>query len=426
MRTERNLSQLHGKVAVITGGSSGSGLRAWLAVASIGIVTFAMVTTELLPIGLLSPIARDLGVSDGVGGLMVMTTGLVSALSAPLSMLVAGRTDRRTVIVLLTALILASDAVVAAAPDFPTVLFGRVLIGVSVGAVWTFAVAIGRRLVPEAQGGRATAIILAGISGGMVLGVPAGALIGHAWGWRAAFVAGGVLAALGLAAQLVLLPRLPVERGVRARDLVDILFVRQARVGLLAAALVAAGQFIAYTYLEPFLSQESGIPPASLGLVLVAYGVGGFVGNFAGERAMAWNIRLAFSGTAVLLAISIVGSAMLGHSPMMAAVLVTAWGFVFGAVPVCVQIWLYQSAPERFEVGSSMMVLVFQIALALGALSGGVIVDHAGIDSAFIAGGVLSIASAAVILAFGGKRAAAPPLDSPIGTTLEQSAGAIE
>ena len=72
-----------------------AGVRVWLAVASIGIVTFAMVTTELLPTGLLSPIARDLGVSDGVGGLMVMTTGLVSALSAPLSMLVAGRTDRR-------------------------------------------------------------------------------------------------------------------------------------------------------------------------------------------------------------------------------------------------------------------------------------------------------------------------------------------
>ena len=161
-----------------------AGLRAWLAVTSIAVGTFAMVTTEFLPIGLLTAIAGDLGVSEGTAGLMVTVPGIVAAITAPVVTVAAGSIDRRILVVLLTALIVLSNVVAWLTPTFTIMLLGRVLLGLCVGGFWTFAAAIGRRLVPEASGGRATALIIAAISVGTVVGVPAGAMIGELASWR--------------------------------------------------------------------------------------------------------------------------------------------------------------------------------------------------------------------------------------------------
>jgi len=378
-----------------------AGLRAWLAVTSIAVGTFAMVTTEFLPIGLLTAIAGDLGVSEGTAGLMVTGPGIVAAVTAPVVTIAAGSTDRRILVVLLTALIVLSNVVAVLTPTFTIMLLGRILLGLCVGGFWTFAAAIGRRLVPEASGGRATALIIAAISVGTVVGVPAGAMIGELAGWRSAFAATAVLAILVLVGQAALLPNLPARAPVRVRDIFALFDVRRARIGLLVTAFIATGHFAAYTYLEPFLQQVVGLRVSSLSGVFAAYGVAGLFGAFAGERALARSLRGGFAATVLLVATALFLAVLYGASPYFAIPLVVLWGFAFGAVPLGVQLWLYQAAPERFEIGSAMMVTVFEVALALGAFGGGLLVDHSGIRSAFLAGGVLAVAAALTIVAGG-------------------------
>lgn len=385
------------EAAVGTATGQAPPLPAWTAVAMVTLGTFAMVTTEFLPIGLLTAIGRDFGVSDGQAGLMVTIPGLVAALAAPTVTVLAGSTNRRTLLVLLAALVALSNVIVAMSQTFAVALAGRVLLGISVGGFWTFAAAVGRRLVPEKDGGRATALILAGISIGTVVGVPLGTALGALAGWRVAFGTVAALALLTVGGQMYFLPSLEGHRPVRVRDLGAVLVVPRAAVGFAASALVACGHFAAYTYLEPYLTQVAAFSPVHLSAALAAYGLAGVFGNFLGERATAQDVQRAFVGVALLLAASIVIAALLGTNGYAMFLAVVLWGTAFGAVPVCVQIWTYQAAPAQFETGSAVMVSVFQIALAVGAFGGGGLVDHLGLRHAFGAGAALCGLGAALV-----------------------------
>jgi predicted MFS family arabinose efflux permease len=149
--------------------------------------TFATVTTEFLPIGLLTSIAEGLHVSEGTAGLMVTTPGIVAALAGPGLIVLSGRLDRRAVLLALSALLVVSNLLAAFAPNFATMLVARFFLGLCVGGFWTFAPSATTHLVPHALLPRAMSFVLAGISVATVFGVPAGALLGNLAGWRAAF-----------------------------------------------------------------------------------------------------------------------------------------------------------------------------------------------------------------------------------------------
>ncbi|OON60002.1 hypothetical protein B0920_22290 [Massilia sp. KIM] len=384
--------------------ATGAVAGGWPAVASVALATFVMVTSEFLPIGLLGAIARDMGESEGHAGLMVTVPGFTAALAAPVAALFAGRVDRRTMLLLLSTLIAAANLIAACAGSFAVLLAGRVLLGLSVGGFWAFAAAVGRRLVAAEQGNRATAIVLAGISTGTVLGVPFATAIGNSAGWRSAF---GVVAMLALAAavaQLRLLPRLPGSAALSLRSLPELMGQRALLAGLAAAALVAGGHFMAYTYLEPFLARVAGMEGTGVGMTLMAYGLAGVAGTFVGERLAGRDVRRAFVAAAVLMAAALGAGAVLGAHAWAAAVLVVAWGLAFGAIPVSIQLWMFRAAPSQVEASSAMTVTIFQLALGAGAAGGGWLVDQAGLRSAYVAGALLSLAAVAPLLAFASLR----------------------
>jgi predicted MFS family arabinose efflux permease len=368
-----------------------------MGVLSIALGTFVLVTSEFLPIALLSSISQSLDLSKGVVGLTVMIPGLIAAGAAPALAMLAGRLNRKTVLTCLTLLTTLSNLIVALAPNLTWLLVGRIFLGVAVGGFWTFSVAAGRRLVDERSGARATALISAGISIGTVLGVPAGAQFGGLFGWRAAFFAVTAFGLVVLLAQLWLLPSLVATRATTLKQLFGLFCVPRARIGLLAVMLVAGGQFTAYTYLEPFLRQVPGIQQTTLTTMLFIYGFAGIAGTFLGEAAANKNVRRAFIGASLLLGATLVTPAFSLPSISPAYVFVGLWGLAFGAVPVCIQIWMYQTAPAAYEGGSALFVAIFQLALAAGALGGGLLVDSAGLTSAMVVGGVLCLATTVVI-----------------------------
>ncbi|MBB5711834.1 MFS transporter [Sphingomonas xinjiangensis] len=375
--------------------------RNWLGVVLVAFGSFVLVTAEFLPVGLLSEIAVDLGITKGQAGGLVAVPGLVAAISAPLATVVARNVDRRRLLVGLVLLIGISNVAVAAAPSLSIVLAGRVLLGVAVGGFWTFAAPLGRRLVPEQSGGRATTLIMTGISIGTVAGVPLGALLGHLAGWRAAFE---IMAGLSLAVaitQAIVLPPLPADGRGGVRQLIGVLRIRMAIVGFAAAALVACGHFTAYTYLEPYLVTIPKVGVAGLSATLAAYGAAGILGTIVAERALAADLRLAFMGVAGLAGSAIAAAALLGHSPVAGIGLVVVWGAAFGAIPPAVQTWAYRAAPERYEAGSAVLVTVFQISLAAGSALGGAVVDNAGVATSFLVGGALFYAAALVLWTLG-------------------------
>lgn len=381
----------------------------WLAVASVALGTFALVTSEFLPVGLLTKVAGSLHVSEGLTGLMVTTPGIVAAIAAPAVMMGAGKLDRRIILWILSAILVVSNLTVALAPNLPVLLLGRVLLGIDVGAFWAISSVIAAKMVAPSSVSRANAIIFAGISVGTVVGVPAGALIGDAFGWRAAF---GGIAAFGLlvlVAQLLFLHRLPPSEIVSLRHLTALFGIPKARLGLLATMLAIIGQFGAYTYMGAFLEQVTLAPPALLSALLLGYGIAGFVGNFLGGAAVERNARRTLAGTALLLGASIVLLPAIGWLKVPAALLVILWGFAFGALPIAMQGWMLKAAPDEMESASAMFISVLQVGLASGALLGGVVVDHFGLDATLSSAGCVALVTAGLVWVFGRDRNAFVP-----------------
>src|SRR5471032_60913 len=373
---------------------------AWLAVLSVAVGSFALVTTEFLPVGLLPSIAAELGVTEGIAGMMVTVPGIVAAFAAILVTIGVGKTDRRYVIWGLTATLIASNLIVALSHSYPLVLAGRALLGIGVGGFWAIGGALGNRLVPEAWSARATAIIFSGISLGTVAGVPAGAMIGEMVGWRMAFFTASAVSVLVLAAQMWLLPRLPTTTALTFAQLPALLRVQKARLGMLATLLIFIGQFAAYTYVTPFLSQVAGLSAKTISVLLLIYGAAGFAGNLIGGWAVARSVKHALIATGVVMGLSAAAMPLFGATAAGATVLIVIWGLAFGMMPISVQTWMFKAAPDAMESGGAVFVATAQISLASGALVGGVSVDYLGVSSAMVVGGVFALAMAAVIAAW--------------------------
>lgn len=383
--------------------------RPWLLpVLSIAVGTFALVTTEFLPVGLLTDIAGELKVSEGAAGLSVTVPGLVAAVAAPAVALGAGRLDRRVLLWTLMALLVVSNIVAALAADLTVLVAGRVLMGIGVGGFWAMAGALGMRLAGEEKGPRAVAIIFAGVSIGTVFGVPAGALIGELAGWRTAFALTGAVAVLVLLAQLAFLPPMKPDQPTTVRGMIAPFAIGKARLGLIAALFLAGGHFASYTYVQPFLQQVSHMDAGAITGLLLLFGAGGLVGNFLGGLALEKNVRLAKVGMAASMGAAILTLAAFGRDPLAASAAVALWGLAFGAMPICIQTWMFKAAPEAMETSGALLVTTFQIALASGALLGGALVDHVGVTQAMLLGGASVLIAGALVWTFGGDRPPRP------------------
>ncbi|MEU2059357.1 MFS transporter [Streptomyces sp. NPDC013455] len=374
--------------------------RPWAAVLALAAATFSVVTTEMLPVGLLPSLARDLGVSAGTAGLALTLPGLAAAAAAPLLPVAVRRADRRTVLCALLLLLTAANLLTACAPAFPVLLAARVLVGVGIGGVWAVAAGLGGRLLPGPAAGRATAVIFSGIALASVLGVPAGTLLGSVAGRSWAFTAMAGCACAVAVALAALLPPLPAERPVRLAAFPALLRRPPVRRALATAALLVTGHFAAYTYVRPVLQRTPGTGPALVSALLLGYGLAGVAGNFAGGALAARDPRRALRliaallGTAVLLLVPATGSAAL------AGALLIVWGVAYGGVSVSAQNLLSAAAPQAPEAVSALFAGVFNTAIALGALAGGRLADGPGLTAVLVTGASLALLAALV----GGRR----------------------
>lgn len=350
----------------------------WPAVASLTLGVFGLVMAEFLPASLLTAMAADLGVSDGAAGQAVTATALVGAVAAPTLPLLTRRLDRRVVMLAFTALLLLSNAIAATAASLPMLLVARVMLGVALGGFWSMSAALTMRLVPEPQFARAMSFILAGVSVATVCAAPVGAWMGDLWGWRSAFIAAGAVSLVTLAVQAFTLPALPPRDKPDLRVLGELLRRPPVRVALLAVLLVVSGHFAGFTYIRPLMEQVSHLSVGAISAVLLGYGVGGFFGNFAGGWLAGRSERQAIVAGGALIALLAGLLLVAGDSVVVTAVAVTLWGFAFGAFPVGFQTWIVRAAPDQAEGAGGLLVAAFQMAIASGAIGGGLLVDRIG------------------------------------------------
>lgn len=350
----------------------------WPAIASLALGVFGLVTAEFLPASLLTAMAADLGVSEGAAGQTVTATALIGAIAAPSLPLLTRRFDRRLVMLSLSMLLVLSNVLALTAGSLFGLIVSRVLLGIALGGFWSMAGALAMRLVPENLFARAMSFILTGVSLATVCAAPIGAWMGDQWGWHSPFVAAAVLSVLTLAAQIFTLPSLPPRDNPNLRVLGELLARPPVRVALLSVLLIISGHFAGFTYVRPLMENIAHLSVSAVSAVLLGYGIGGFFGNLVGGRIAERSERFAIVAGGGLIAALAVSLLFNGSSAVVTAIAVVLWGFAFGAFPVGFQTWIVRAAPDQAEGAGGLLVAAFQVAIASGAIGGGLLVDHVG------------------------------------------------
>ncbi|HEI9849312.1 TPA: MFS transporter [Serratia marcescens] len=374
------------------------GAKPWLATFAIGLSTFTVVTAEMLPVGLLTPIVSTLNASIGRAGLLISLPALFAALFAPLVVLGARRTDRRSLLIVFLLLLIAANLLAAAATSMALLFAARILLGFCIGGIWAIAGGLAERLVPPASVGLALSVIFGGVAAASVLGVPLGVFLGEALGWRMAFLAVAVLAALTLLLLLCVLPPLPVTQAVSWRSFTAQRANRRLLLGLLLTFQLVAGHFMAYTFVRPLLQTVAGIESRWVGPLLFAYGVAGIVGNFIAGQAAAKRLRRTLALIAFGLALAVLLLPLLGRAPLSGGAFLLLWGIAYGGVSVSLMAWMLKAAPDAVEVASSLYIALFNLAISCGSLAGGLVVDAGGLTINGVLSGIVLLLALAILM----------------------------
>lgn len=365
------------------------------ALLSLAVASCLAVTTEVLPVGLLTGIGERFGVEASVTGLLVsLYAVMVATLAVPLTLLTS-RYPRKPLLLLTLAGYALSNTMVAAAPVFAVVATGRVIGGVTHALFFSLCIGYVPRLVSGAYVGRALALATGGASAGFVLGVPLSTSLGTAVGWRASFAVLAVASVAVLVLVAAVLPDVPGDHPEGTGD---------GRNGELAAVAVAnvltyLGQFTLYTFIS-LLFLSSGLQPVLVGPLLLLCGACGFIGLYCTAKTLDRNPR----ATATIVLLTVIGGlVILGCTyPALGWVVLAAavWNGAFGGVPSIYQACAVRSQAVSPELSGAWVNATANLGIAGGAAIGAAVLTVADVGVLpWVAVGLVAAGLVAVVAA---------------------------
>ena len=349
-------------------------LGALLALAMTG---FICIVTETLPAGLLPQISSGLEVSSALAGQMVTVYALGSLLAAiPLTIATQGW-RRRNVLLLTIVGFLLFNSITAWSSHYGVTLIARFFAGASAGLAWSLLAGYARRMVAPDLQGRAMAVAMVGTPIALSLGVPLGTWLGALVGWRTAFGLMSILTLVLMVWVVVKVPDYPGQTASQRIGLRRVLFTPGVRPVLAVVLTWMLAHNMLYTYIAPFVAS------AGLGnevdIVLLVFGLAALVGIWMTGRLVDRHLRNAvLASLATFAAISLLFG-LFSQSVVVVYAGIFVWGLSFGGAATLLQTALADAAGEGADVALSMNVVVWNSAIAAGALTGGVLLDQVGV-----------------------------------------------
>ena len=366
----------------------------WGGIFAMTLCVFTLIASEFMPVSLLTPMAADLRVSEGLAGYGIAISGAFAVLASLSIATLAAAMNRKTLLLLLTGLMCVSALVVGLATSYAMYMAGRALIGVVVGGFWSMSVAVAMRLVPSHSVPRALAIFNGGNALATVVAAPLGSYLGASIGWRGAFLCLAPVALLALAWQWRSLPSMPAPRSARSGQLLRLLERRQVALGMLAVGAFFMGQFVLFTYVRPFLENVTRVGVPTLSMLLLAIGVAGFIGTALIGVVLRRGLYRTLVAIPLLMAAIALALLAFGAELAPVFVLLGLWGLLATAAPTGWWSWLAQTLPGDAEAGGGLMVAVVQLSIGFGSTVGGILLDGHGFRATFTASAALLVLAA--------------------------------
>ena len=367
-----------------------------LIVLAIGV--FGILNTEMGIIGILPQIAAQYSVSLTTAGLLVSLFALAIAVAGPVLPMLLSRFERKKILVAVLALFTAANFIAALADDFYTLLAAHVLPAFLHPVFVSFALAAaadfaGRREdVPKA-----VAIVLIGVSTGMVLGVPLAGLLADAFSLQVSLLFFAVVTLAALAATAVFIPQLPKVQRVSYGSQLGVLKEKQLWLALTGVVVLNGSVFGVFSYVSSYLAEVLGLPAQLASALLLVYGLMNILGNaIAGKGLAAKPERFIALQPAVIIALYVL-LLLAGSSAVFAAALVVLWGIAAGMVCNTIQYWVSGAAPKAPEFANGLYLTAANIGTSAAAIFCGFFIDGLGIWAAPLGGIVLAVAAAVCV-----------------------------
>ncbi|HCT7941476.1 TPA: MFS transporter [Raoultella ornithinolytica] len=372
----------------------------WSGVLAMTLCVFVLIASEFMPVSLLTPIAADLRVSEGLAGQGIAISGALAVLTSLSLSTLAGNLNRKYLLLGMTALMALSATMVALSPSYLIYMTGRALIGIAIGGFWSMSAATALRLVPRRRVPHALAIFNGGNALATVIAAPLGSYLGAVMGWRGAFLCLVPVAIAAFIWQCFSLPAMAPDNNRRpGRSAFHLLSRPIVAVGLLACGLFFMGQFSLFTYVRPFLETVTRVDISALSLILLTIGIAGFIGTLVISHFLKRGLYSTLAAISSLMAVVAVTLILTGQHLWFVVPLLGFWGLMATAAPTGWWAWVARTLPDDAEAGGGLMVAAIQLSIALGSTLGGLAFDHTGWQSTFaLSSGLLIVAAGLTIL----------------------------
>lgn len=360
---------------------------------------FGIGLTEFVITGLLPEVAADYGVTETTAGWLVTGYALAVIVGALGLTAATTRLPRKPVLLGLLVLFIVGNTLSAIAPTYGVMMTGRVIAALCHGAFFGIGSVVAANMVERSKRASAVALMFTGLTASNVLGVPFGTFLGQAAGWRATFWA---IAAIGVVALIGVLVLVPAVRSTEVPSLArELSAFRSGQVWLSLGMTVLGygGMFGAFTYIAYTLTSVSGFPSSAVPWLLIVFGVGLFVGNFAGGKLAARSIDRTLLVVLVVLTVVLAVFALVATSPVLTVIALVLMGaFGFATVPA-LQTRVMQYADHAPTLASGANIAAFNLGNALGAWIGGLtIAAGLGYTSPIWAGSGITLAAVVLTL----------------------------
>jgi DHA1 family inner membrane transport protein len=346
-------------------------LRAILALAVGG---FAIGTGEFVIMGLLPEVARDIGVSIPRAGHVISAYAMGVVVGAPVLAVLAAGWGRRTLLMALMAVFALGNLASAAAPGYLSLGLLRFASGFPHGTYFGVAALVAAALAPPGRRARAVGLVMLGLTGATLVGVPIAAWLGQLFGWRAAFVFVGAIALVSIALIRRDVPNLKPVAGASPLRELSALKHKQVWLTLGIAAIGFGGMFSVFSYVKPTLTEVSGLAVHHVPFVLALFGVGMVAGNLVGSRLADKALTRTIGGVMVYAAMVLLAFTFTAHHWAAASLNVLLVGTIVAIGPA-LQIRLMDVAGDAQTLAAALNHSAFNMANALGAWLGGVAID---------------------------------------------------
>ena len=370
----------------------------YLRVFVLGFSAFIFNTTEFVPVGLLSDIAHSFSVSPAqVGWMLTVYAWIVALMSLPM-MLLTRKLERKTLLIWLFSLFVVSHILSVVAWNFTVLLISRIGIAFAHAVFWSITASIAIRVAPQGKHTFALSVLATGTGLAMVLGVPAGRVIGQLFGWRTAFAFIAIVALIIMLALYRLLPNLPSLFSGSLSKVPEVLRNRVLLGMYLFIFVVFSAHYTAYSYIEPFLSEIGLASGGFTTLILLLFGSAGIVGSilfsYFGEKANG----LMMISSVVAMSCSMAALYFVAANTALLVASVLFWGASIMIIGLSMQIRVLNVDPTASDIIMSLYSGIINLGIGAGALIGGQIIYFVGLANVGFTGALLGVCALAVVV----------------------------